>query len=63
MEGMETSRSFQEKMNEHVKDAENFSVKSNIIKHWMSSQREDRNRQPFGFSTARANIYPIASPV
>ena len=40
-------------MNEHAKDAENYSVKSHIIKHWMVSHREDRDRPPFSLSIVK----------
>ena len=34
----ETSRSLHERALEHMKDAEAFSVKSHITKHWMNSR-------------------------
>ena len=46
----ETSRSFQERMAEHVREAEKFHPKSHIIKHWMTEHREVQQRPPFAFS-------------
>ena len=36
----ETSRSLHERAFEHVRDAENYSPKSHIVKHWMSKHPE-----------------------
>ena len=36
----ETSRSLHERAVEHVRDAESFSAKSHIVKHWMTSHPE-----------------------
>ena len=46
----ETSRSFQERMAEHVRDAEKFYPKSHIIKPWMTEHREVQQNPPFAFS-------------
>ena len=46
----DTSRSFQEIMAEHLRDAEKFHPKSHIIKHWMTEHREVKQRPPFAFS-------------
>ena len=37
---VETSRSLHERAIEHVRDAESFSVKSHIIKHWMNTHAD-----------------------
>ena len=36
----ETSRSLHERAVEHVRDAENFSPKSHIVKHWMTAHAD-----------------------
>ena len=45
----ESSRSFHERMVEHVRDADKFSNKSHIIKHWMLSHKDLDQRPPFAF--------------
>ena len=45
----ESSRSFHERMVEHVRDADKFSSKSHIIKHWMLSHQDLDQRPPFAF--------------
>jgi hypothetical protein len=46
----ETSRSFQERMSEHLSDAEKFHPKSHITKHWMTEHREEQQIPLFAFS-------------
>ena len=50
----EISRSLHERAVEHVRDAENFSPKSHIVKHWMNSHADLPSPPQMEFSiTAR----------
>ena len=46
----ETSRFLFERVQEHVKDAEDFSPGSHVIKHWMSDHPDRMEKPPFSFS-------------
>ena len=46
----ESSRSIQERSLEHVRDAESFSHKSHIVKHWLRHHRDLMEPPPFTFS-------------
>jgi hypothetical protein len=45
----ESSRSIHERSKEHEKDAEGFSKKSHIVKHWMECHPEETQQPPFKF--------------
>jgi hypothetical protein len=49
----ESSRSFQERMAEHEKDADTFSQKSHVIKHWMTDHRDEKIKPPFAYKIIR----------
>ena len=46
----ESSRSIHERALEHVKDAQSFSIKSHIVKHWMTSHPSLPNPPEMHFS-------------
>jgi hypothetical protein len=43
----ESSRSLAERTSEHFRDAESFSKKSHVIKHWMIAHGEKETMPPF----------------
>ena len=45
----ETSRTLHQRANEHYRDAKDFSEKSQILKHWMSSIDEEKEAPNFIF--------------
>ena len=45
----ETSRTLHERANEHFRDARDFSEKSHMVKHWLSSHQEDKEVPGFRF--------------
>jgi hypothetical protein len=45
----ETSRTLHERANEHFRDAKDFSEKSHMIKHWLSSHQEEKEVPNFRF--------------
>ena len=47
--GPETSRSIHERDVEHLKDAESFSLKSHIVKHWRTAHPELDSPPPMDF--------------
>ena len=49
----ESSRSIHERSLEHVKDAEKFSHKSHIIKHWLRDHKDIIEPPPFTFRVKR----------
>ena len=49
----ESSRSFQERIAEHVKDADTFSQKSHVIKHWMKDHRDENTKPPFAYKVIK----------
>ena len=49
----ESSRSIHERSREHERDAEGFSKKSHLVKHWMECHPEETKQPPFRFRIVR----------